>query len=217
MLATTANRDVKRSQGPSDDLGAIQRLRYEVYCLERQFRDAADCPDGREHDEFDPYSVHVYATDGSGAVAGTVRLIRYSPLGLPIERHGTLSIPSRYTEAGEWAEISRLIVAKDARRQKDHQPLLLLELFGRTFEESRRLGMKYLVAAMEPALWRLLRRVGFPFEPIGPAIDYFGTVVPYGATVDALEPGYQKMRALQRQLAQKRPELAAKFQMGVAA
>ena len=219
MLTTmTAGHDLERGQRPDDVLTAIQRLRYEVYCLEQKFRDVADCPHGLEQDEYDPHSIHLYATDDSGAVAGTVRLVRRSALGLPVERHGArLSIPTRDIPPGEWAEISRLILGKEYRRQRIDHPLLLWGLFGQMYEESRREGISYLVAAMDETLWRLLRRFGLPFAPIGPPMDYFGPVVPYGATLDSLAPGYQKIRAFQRRLAWTRPEVADKFQMSVAA
>jgi len=195
-----------------DRLEAIQRLRYEVYCLEQKFRDAADCPDGRERDEYDPLSIHVYAIDGTGAVVGTVRVVRDSPLGLPAEGHGAvLSIPSRGGAPGTCGEISRLIVAKRYRRETIDHPLLLWGLFGRAYEESRRQGITYWVAAMEEMLWRLLRRFGFHFARIGAPVNYFGPVVPYGATLDALESGYQKIRDFQRRMASTRPELVEKF------
>lgn len=201
----------------SDDLDAIHRLRYEVYCLERKFRDAADYPDGREQDEFDPHSLHVFARDSTGDVAGAVRLVRHSPLGLPVEGHGQLSLATRAVPRGEWAEISRLILAPKYRRQTLEEPLLLWGLFGRMFEVSRHVGITYWIAAMEDSLWRLLRRFGFPFSPAGEPMDYFGRVVPYGATLDSLEPGYRKIRAFQARMAGSRPELADKFQLRVAA
>ena len=218
MLMMTASQNRERRPPPDECLSAIQRLRYEVYCLERKFRDVSDCPDGLEQDEYDPHSIHVYATDDVGDVVGTVRLVQDSALGLPIQqRHGELSIPALDIPRSEWAEISRLILAKGYRQRTLDQPLLLWGLFGRMFEESRQQGITYWIAAMEETLWRLLRRFGFPFTPIGDAIDYFGQVVPYGATVDSLEPGYQKIRAFQRHVASSRPELIGKFQLAIAA
>jgi N-acyl-L-homoserine lactone synthetase len=213
----TAPHDRECHPQPDDRLGAIQRLRYEVYCLERKFRDTAECPDGLERDEYDPHSIHLCATDDAGAVAGTVRLVRHSDLGLPVQRYAELSIPAQNIPPNQWAEISRLIVAKRYRRPTLDQPLLLWGLFGRMFEESRRRRIRYLVAAMDKTLWRLLRRFGFPFVPVGEPIDYFGPVVPYGAMLDSLEPGYQKIRAYLRQVADTRPELADKFRLSVAA
>jgi N-acyl-L-homoserine lactone synthetase len=208
---------LERTPRWTSDLDAIHRLRYEVYCLEQKFRDAADYPDGREQDEFDPHSIHVFARDTKGDVAGAVRLVRHSPLGLPVECHGPLSLATRDVPRRDWAEISRLVLARQYRRQTLEEPLLLWGLFGRMFEVSRREGIIYWIAAMEDSLWRLLRRFGFPFSPAGEPMDYFGHVVPYGATLDSLEPGYRKIRAFQARMAGSRPELADKFQLRVAA
>ena len=214
---TAQGLDLEQAPRWGGDLDDIQRLRYEVYCLERKFRDAADYPDGREQDEFDAHSIHVFARDRNGDVAGAVRLVRHSPLGLPVEAHGRLSSATPDVPRGEWAEISRLILAPRYRRQTLAEPLLLWGLFGRMFEVSRRDGITYWIAAMEDSLWRLLRRFGFPFSPAGDPMDYFGRVVPYGATLDSLEPGYRTIRAFQARMAGSRPELAAKFQLSVAA
>ena len=201
----------------TSDLDDIHRLRYEVYCLERKFRDAADYPDGRELDEFDAHSINVFARDSKGDVAGAVRLVRHSALGLPVECHGRLSLATRDVPRRDWAEVSRLILAREYRRQTLEEPLLLWGLFGRMFEVSRQAGITYWIAAMEDSLYRLLRRFGFPFSPAGEPMDYFGRVVPYGATLDSLEPGYRKIRAFQARMAGSRPELADKFRLRVAA
>lgn len=214
MHMISARPDVHRRAATDGRLSAIQRLRYEVYCLERKFRDAADCPDGLERDEYDAHSTHICATDSTGAVIGTVRLVHDSPLGLPVQRLGAvLSISAEELRQQKSAEVSRLILAKNYRRHTIDQPLLLWGLFGRMYEESLRRGTGYLVAAMGEGLWRLLRRFGFPFHPIGEPIVYFGTVVPYGAGIGSLEAGFQKIRALQHTLAGRRQE----FELSVAA
>lgn len=51
---------------PAGSLAAVQRLRYEVYCLERRFLAAAEHAGERETDQFDPHAVHVVATDADG-------------------------------------------------------------------------------------------------------------------------------------------------------
>ena len=68
-------------------LAAVRRLRYEVYCLERQFVDAASCSEGQESDDYDPHAVHFAATTPSGGVVATLRLVLDSPRGFPLEEH----------------------------------------------------------------------------------------------------------------------------------
>lgn len=175
-------------------LAAVRRLRYEVYCLERRFVDAAHCADGQESDEYDPHAVHFAATTPSGSVVATLRLVLDSPLGFPLEGYtdGLLHARPR-SERMRTGEVSRLIVAADYRAGTIRRPLLLFGLFRHLYEECGRLGLGYLVAAMEGSLARLLRRLGFPFLTLGDPISYFGEVVPYGATVSSMRPGYESI------------------------
>jgi N-acyl-L-homoserine lactone synthetase len=179
-------------------LHAMQRLRYEVYCLEQRFVDAARCADGRESDEFDPHAIHFAATD-RGEVVATLRLVLDSPLGFPLERHvpGLLygQPPGERPGTGE---LSRLIIAPRYRTPALREPQILFGLFRRLYEESWRLGLDYLVAAMEGKLARLVRRLGFPFVPLGEPISHFGEVTPYGAPLAAMRPGYRRILAYQR-------------------
>ena len=63
----------------ADTPGLIRRaqeIRYQVYCVERQFEDPDDHPDGRETDHFDFHSVHsLLIHRASGHAVGTVRLV----------------------------------------------------------------------------------------------------------------------------------------------
>ena len=57
-------------------LDAVHALRYQVYCVERQFEDPAQQSGGRERDRYDPQSVHAaLIAKSSGQVVGCVRLI----------------------------------------------------------------------------------------------------------------------------------------------
>src|SRR6185503_11371727 len=66
------------------------RLRYQVYCLERGFLPPDACHDGMERDEFDAHAVHIAAFDPHSKMAGTVRMVRQSELGLPMFRYCSL-------------------------------------------------------------------------------------------------------------------------------
>ena len=95
-------------------------------------------------------------------------------------------------------EISRLIIAPQYRAAGTREPLILFGLFRHLYEESWRMGLDFLIAAMEPKLARLLRRLGFALMPMGAPINYFGEVVPYGASLASMRPGYKKILAYQR-------------------
>ena len=51
---------------------------------------------------------------------------------------------------------------------------------------------------MEGKLARLLRRLGFPFAQLGDPISYFGEVIPYGAPLATMRPGYRRIIEYQR-------------------
>lgn len=55
------------------------------------------------------------------------------------------------------------------------------------FHESKRLGVTHWLIAVEPALHALVTRMGWPFMPVGPEVDYFGPVRPYLAEAAVAE------------------------------
>ena len=181
----------------------IQRLRYDVYCLERQFLDASTFSDKREFDAYDDSAVHCVAIDGEGEILGALRLVLDSPLGFPVEAHAHgLDEPLHRIPRARTAEISRLVVAKRERprplrrpRADGSYPLVLLELFRQMNLESLQLGLEYWLAAMEPTLHRMLRRVlGFEFVQIGGPMEYYGEVFPYMACIADVASSLQRDR-----------------------
>jgi N-acyl amino acid synthase of PEP-CTERM/exosortase system len=192
-------------------LAEIQRLRYDVYCIERGFLDRNNFPDARESDAYDDYAIQLVARNADGQVSGTARLVLDSELGFPLEAHASgLGHAFHSIERDRTAEISRLAVAKSGRQipKAGHlraNPLVLFKLFREMCVESRRLGLDYWLASMEPTLQRLLRRlVGFEFIQIGDPMDYYGEVVPYMASI----PDF--IRTLERD----RPDLYEYFGYG---
>jgi N-acyl-L-homoserine lactone synthetase len=175
-------------------LTAIRRLRFRVYCLEREYVDVRACPHGQELDEYDAYAVHLAAVDPAGEVVGTLRLISGSPLGLPLERHLEPSTV-RAVDQPRVGEVSRFIVERRYCSVTPGGRDVLAVLFSALYQESERLGLTGLIAAMEPALARLLRWFGLHFAPLGPAIEYLGQVVPYYAPLTSLVAPARLLRA----------------------
>src|SRR5439155_21392497 len=66
------------------------QLRYQVYCLEREFLPASAYPDGLEIDEFDAHSVRIGVFNSEDEILGTARLVEPSPGGLPLFQHCTI-------------------------------------------------------------------------------------------------------------------------------
>src|SRR5262245_2457342 len=185
------------SLAASDDtLTAIRRLRYKVYCLEQNFVAMDDCPDAVEADEYDAHATHFAGHDPSGEVVATVRLVPHTAMGFPLERHAGRLFPElRATPQSRTAEISRLIVDKAHRRHTLRDPRLLLGLLWEICEESMRTGFECFVAAMERGLWRLLQSHNIFWTPVGDPMDYYGEVIPYWSSLDALRRGYESLAA----------------------
>ena len=187
------------------------RLRYQVYCLEHPFEDPADNPGRLETDEFDDDALHsllVHRT--TGTVAGAVRLILPSRNGrwsnLPIRRvcgHPWLRTSNDILPRSRTAEISRFAIDKAFRRptrngagaaggygvysDREHPiPHNSLGLMRSIVAMAADSGMTHLCAVMEPALLRLLRRLGIHFNDLGPRVDYHGRRQPCFSDLDIL-------------------------------
>jgi N-acyl-L-homoserine lactone synthetase len=150
------------------------RLRYQVYCVERGFLDAADYPDGREIDEFDAHSLHLGVFDSDDHMIGTARLIKPSPLGFPMLRHCAF-FPEVMPSSVAPVEVSRLAISRKYLQRRRHtEPLSDL---GKAMVVGARLvGANHLIAASEASLARRLVRLGFPYRIGGPTADYYGPV-----------------------------------------
>ncbi len=134
------------------------RVRYQVYCKEKQWLKEDDYPDGREIDEFDAYSVHFLALKDT-SVVGTVRAIFPSKLGLPVINIYGITVPEHVIH---YVEISRLAVAKEARGIELTMGLLHT-LFAWCLEKSITHGY----AVVENNLLDFLIRLGYPFKKLG--------------------------------------------------
>ena len=125
--------EVVRANTP-DLLKKVYRLRYQVYCVENDFEDPAENPEGLESDEYDSHSVHSLVIHrDTGAPVGAVRLIlprSDAPhQSLPIQKicgHTVLrdmmessgtSMAELSRFASSVAELSRFAVSRDFRRR----------------------------------------------------------------------------------------------------
>ncbi len=120
----------------------------------------------------------------------------------------------QYPLRHRYAEISRLAVSRGFRRRQgdtiyggpprttrvpeipriapftvppNNVPEMVSGIFRLIYQESKRHGVTHWVVAMERSLHVMLKRMGFPFSPIGPEADYYGPVRPYMAEIAALE------------------------------
>lgn len=193
------------------------RLRYEIYCLECAFLRAEAAPDGRERDDYDHCSTHFAAYTIDETLVGTVRLVTPAEQrAYPFELHCTTFPEFRMPPRAKCGEVSRLAVKRSHRRRcadcvqgmpgfapQHHadgppggraerrgavSPMLLLGMYREMYRHSRAHGIRYWFAAMERSLAHSLRRMGFSFDAIGPAADYYGKVTPYVLDLGELLP-----------------------------
>lgn len=137
---------------------ALFRVRYQVYCKEKQWLKEDDYPDGREIDKFDAHSVHFLALEDN-RVVGTVRAIFPSESGLPIIDNFGIMVPERVIY---YVEISRLAVAKEARSLE-----LTMGLLNTLFAWCLEKGITHGYAVVENDLLDFLIRLGYPFKKLG--------------------------------------------------
>jgi N-acyl amino acid synthase of PEP-CTERM/exosortase system len=173
--------------------------------------DPSDSPEGFEQDQLDAHALHTLLIHRpSETYVGTVRLIlpdaEENGLEFPIKtvcdksllRENNENLPQDYT-----AEISRFAVSKSFRRRDgdgqttvggyndDEDPRRLiphisLGLMQAIVDMARRGGVTHLCAMMEPALLRMLSRLGIHFNNLGPRVEYHGTRQPCYSDLDLL-------------------------------
>ena len=167
-------------------------LRYQVYCLERQFENPAEHINFREEDEHDCHSVHslIFYRLWTGPI-GTVRIILadLESERLPIQKllRETGIDPFDYFKSENTAEISRFAISKEFRRrhssplsaaekssQEQLTKLPCLGLIQCILRQSLEFGISTWAAIMEPQLLRLLASMGIRFMPVGPLLNHHG-------------------------------------------
>jgi len=93
------------------------QLRYQVFCLETEYEDPAQFPDGEEKDEWDDEAAHFIVKErGSGQWVAAMRLVLPSARNLPIEKRVPIETSLRRDQRHS-AEISRLCMVGHYRRR----------------------------------------------------------------------------------------------------
>jgi N-acyl amino acid synthase of PEP-CTERM/exosortase system len=168
-------------------------IRYQVYCLERKFENAAEHSDCQESDAFDGLAIHslVFHRPTSDAI-GTARLIlpRHSPIGLPIERllseNGlrakdhfpleTVAEVSRFSISSQFRRrCNERDSAVNAKRERESSGVLpCLGLLQDLLRQSVALDLTHWAAVMEPKFLRMLAAMGIYTTSVGPLVSYHG-------------------------------------------
>lgn len=207
----------------AEEKSAAYRLRYQVYVEETGFLRKEDNPGGIESDRFDVRSGQSMLVHRmSGELAGVVRII--PPIGdmpgcdLParIASPALDAMPENLLPRSTTGEISRFSIAKSYRRRREDWlypaaleemgldgdprrviPHIALGLMTGVFDHVVEYGLTHLCAVIDPALLRLLRRLGIEFQVIGDPVDFHGLRQPVMASCQDLV----------EQLAENRPEI----------
>jgi len=96
----------------------IFRLRYEVYCLECQFLEPLDYPDGLEVDSYDQRSFQVASHNLEGVLVGSMRFVLANEgQEFPFEEHCSTFDDFTFPPREQCGEVSRLVVRKNYRRR----------------------------------------------------------------------------------------------------
>jgi N-acyl-L-homoserine lactone synthetase len=169
----------------SDDLlKTALSLRYQVYCVERNFLDGQRHPDRLESDTFDTHSVHgVLFYRPWNRPVGTSRLILPDDGRAPFPFYAMLdkagmALTSHFPR-GRTAEISRFAVSRAFRPDKTMRSKMpCLGLAQLLLRLSRTHEVTHWVAVMPNSLLRMLAMMGIEFTPVGEAVSYHGVRQP---------------------------------------
>lgn len=151
-----------------EELAESFRLRYQIFCLEKNWIDASFCPGQKEQDEYDNCSVHFIAFNSRKEPIGSTRLILNSEKGFPVSRH--LDIDHYSHE--KMVEVSRFAVIREERANH------LAVFFGLTrlmWLYSNSFNMESWAAVVDKPLFKLFTRLHMPFLSVGKSVWYLGS------------------------------------------
>jgi N-acyl amino acid synthase of PEP-CTERM/exosortase system len=218
----------------SPSMDDIYRLRYEVYCVERNFLDAGDFPNGLEMDSYDHCSAHFAAYNTEQEIVGTVRLVTPEEHHLyPFESHCNVYEDFRFPPRQQAGEISRLVVRKSYRRRRgdsmegvardfiDGEPASKAQATPPAKGSDKRNNSPLLLLGMYREMYRYSRRNGIRYwyaameRSLARSLDRMGfRFVPIGPATDyygPVTPHIVDLEELNTSLREKNPFLAAWF------
>ena len=176
------------------------QVRYQVYCLEEGYENAAEFRTGEERDDWDDQSVHfLVRSKKTGEWIAAMRMIIPKSGPLPIEGLCDIHPMARPSFSGEpVAEISRMCVINPYRRNTSQQhpriyrSLILKGLLSAAARYSEENNVPYWYFLTSPALARIISRLNIQLIEIGTACEHRGTRYPFLANLkQAIEQAKQ--------------------------
>jgi len=167
-----------------EQIRAAQRLRYEVFCVEKGWIEESECTAGVEADEFDESAVHFLVMDNDGeTLLGTSRLILGGCQRLPAAEF--IDLEALGLDVSTVVEVSRMASRKVSRSQSLSVFLAMTQVM---WEWSMAHGKKAWVSVADVPVFALMKRVGMPIIAEGERVGYLGSLcVP--SCVDMLGTG----------------------------
>jgi N-acyl-L-homoserine lactone synthetase len=154
-----------------DQIQMAQALRYEVFCLEKEWIEPSSCENGLEIDDYDELAIHFLVLDDeSGAALGTSRLILGSCQTLPAGRFLDLDVLG--LQPAQTCEVSRLASSRTSRKSNFEVFLLLMHAMS-TWGAG--VDITAALSVADVSLHRLMTRIGMPYVAVGEPVEYLGS------------------------------------------
>lgn len=166
-----------RQATTEQEIEHIQRLRYRVYCDEKQFIDGSQFPDQRERDLYDQYATHFLLADSDAPerLIGCFRIILSNPLGFPLETEFGFRLDRGIRQ--HTAEMSRMIVDPQYRGNNSE---LFRAMIKTGYLFCRQHHARFFIAGVEQYLWEKFKQLGIVAEQILPGHWFMnGFVTPF--------------------------------------
>lgn len=140
------------------------RVRYEVFCLEMEFDDPSEFPDGMERDAFDNRAQHIVAIM-DGQVVATARVVYYEESQPFYSEQLGIKIPEKLPRH-LLAEASRGAILKQYRGQAG----IVFRVINRFYQECKQNNVKYLLTVAHESMCAIYRKIQIPIamecEPV---------------------------------------------------
>ena len=151
------NNIVVKQASSEKELEKVYNFRWKIYSQE-EYINPDNYPDKLLKDKYDSVSVSFLALKNQ-RIIGTLRLVPFSPLGLPTENAFNFSHFKLIPE--KTAEISKLCVSKDWRGKG-----IALALIEKAYLYSKEKGICYWLVGIPPALKDYFEKFGIKFQSI---------------------------------------------------
>jgi N-acyl-L-homoserine lactone synthetase len=161
----------------------IYKLRYDIYCKEVKLLSEKECKEEFEKDVFEDKSTHFVVLNKKNEVVGTVRLIKFSELGLPTIDEFDLHKQLEKIDKNKTLEISRFMVRKDYRKT-----MLMVDMCKAVYQYTKINNYNYMMGCAERWFIKSMNQLFGPLNIIGdPKFCFNAMNYPFILGVDEAE------------------------------